>query len=175
MVGTADVLQNSNLNRFLHAGVGTEASGMTLSVLSALARLGMDPWQEAGRLARLPRKAAVDGLAQTIAGMPASRWSLLDATPIAERLVALLPGGKSALSRTAPALVERETDAGGWFKSLLPAPDGSSLHRRSPASRKNMELVFLLAAAALMIIGLGVITITHLPLAAAVTFVPGSR
>jgi len=91
----ADVsaLSHSDLNDFLFADVGMEASGMTLSVLSVLARLGMDPWQEAGRLARLPRKAAVDGLAAIIAAMPASLWSLQDATAIAARLVALLPAG----------------------------------------------------------------------------------
>ena len=66
-------------------------NGMTLSVLSILARRGMDPWQEAERLAKLPRTEAVDGLAQIIATTPASRWSLLDAKAIASRLVALLP------------------------------------------------------------------------------------
>src|SRR4051794_1793417 len=64
---------------------------MTLSVLSVLARLGVDPWQEAERLAKLPQTAAADGLAQMIAAMPASLWSLPDATTIATRLVALLP------------------------------------------------------------------------------------
>ena len=84
-------LQYSNLNGFLFADVGVEANGMTLSVLSTLARRGMDPWQEAERLAKLPRTDAVDGLAQIIAATPASRWSLLDARAIASRLVALLP------------------------------------------------------------------------------------
>lgn len=84
-------LQYSSLNGFLFADVGVEANGMTLSVLSTLARRGMDPWQEAERLAKLPRMDAVDGLAQIIAATPASRWSLLDARAIASRLVALLP------------------------------------------------------------------------------------
>ena len=87
----AYTLQRSDLNRFLFADVGVEASGMTLSVLSALARRGVDPWQEAGRLAKLPQNAAVDGLARIIAAMPASLWSITDATVIARRLVALLP------------------------------------------------------------------------------------
>jgi hypothetical protein len=92
------------LNGFLFADVGVEASGMPLSVLSTLARLGMDPWQEAGRLAKLPRAAAVEGLARIIAAMPASLWSLSDATPIAARLVALLPArGPAAGKLTAPA------------------------------------------------------------------------
>src|SRR3954463_3966433 len=81
----------SSLNGFLFADVGVEPNGMTLSVLSILARRGMDPWQEAERLAKLPQTEAVDGLAQIIATTPTSRWSLLDAKAIASRLVALLP------------------------------------------------------------------------------------
>ena len=84
-------LQYSSLNGFLFADVGVEPNGMTLSVLSILARRGMDPWQEAERLAKLPQTEAVDGLAQIIATTPASRWSLLDARAIASRLLALLP------------------------------------------------------------------------------------
>jgi len=96
-------LRHSDLNGFLFAEVGVERNGMTLSVLSALARLGLDPWQEAGRLATLPRPAAVDGLARTIVAMPASPWSLPDATAIAARLVALLPHGGGLPAQPAPA------------------------------------------------------------------------
>jgi hypothetical protein len=88
----AFALQKSDLNGFLFADVGVEASGNSLSVLSALARMGMDPWQEGGRLAKLPQLAAIDALARLIAVMPSSPWSLPDATAIASRLVALLPG-----------------------------------------------------------------------------------
>lgn len=99
-------LQNSSLNGFLFADVGTQANGMTLSVLSTLARRGMDPSREAERLAKLPRTDAVDGLAQIIATMPASRWSVPDARAIASRLVALLPApgaGPSDASSAQPA------------------------------------------------------------------------
>ena len=89
----AFALQKSDLNGFLFADVGIESSGNTLSVLSALARMGLDPWQEGGRLAKLPQLAAIDTLAKFIAIMPSSQWSLPDATAIASRLVALLPGG----------------------------------------------------------------------------------
>jgi hypothetical protein len=167
VVGMADVLGNSGLNEFLHAEVGTEASGMPLSVLSTLARLGVDPWQEAGRLAKLPRKAAVNGLAQMIAGMPASRWPLPDATRIAERLVALLPTGRTAATLGVPGLVGRGTDAGARLKSLLPVQDDSSAARGSPPSRASAELIFLLAAAVVMMVGLVVIGTTHPPLVAA--------
>jgi hypothetical protein len=98
----AYALQRSDLNRFLFADVGVEASGMTLSVLSALARRGVDPWQEAGRLAKLPQPAAVDGLAKIITAMPASLWSAADATIIARRLVALLPSRGTLSSASLP-------------------------------------------------------------------------
>ena len=38
---------------FLFAPIGAEPNGMPLSVLSALARIGADPWQEAARLTAL--------------------------------------------------------------------------------------------------------------------------
>lgn len=87
----AFALGRSNLNGFLFADIGVEGSGMPLSVISALARQGLDPWQEAGRLAKLPREAATDGLARLIAAMPASLWAMPEATAIAARLVTLLP------------------------------------------------------------------------------------
>jgi hypothetical protein len=92
-VASPDVtaLQRSDLNAFLFADVGTEASGMTLSVVSVFARQGGDPWREAGRLADLPKADATDSLARTIAGMPKSLWNLSDAIVIAARLTGLLP------------------------------------------------------------------------------------
>ena len=99
-MATSDALtlQHSDLNRFLYADIGVEASGMPLSVLSAFARLGKDPWQEAGRLAQMPQTAAVDGLARMITAIPACPWSLSDATTIAARLVTLLPAPRSIVA-----------------------------------------------------------------------------
>jgi hypothetical protein len=82
---------NGEEPEFLFASVGTEPSGMTLSVLSVFARLGDDPWKEAGKLAGLPKGEAINSLAQAITGMPRSVWTLPDATAIATGLVALLP------------------------------------------------------------------------------------
>jgi hypothetical protein len=81
----------TSLERFVYAYVAPEPNGMPLSVLSALAQRGLDPWQEARCLAELPAPAAVDRLAQTLVGLPLMRWSLNDATAIAGRLVTLLP------------------------------------------------------------------------------------
>jgi hypothetical protein len=103
VVASPDVtaLQRSDLNQFLFADIGTEANGMTLSVMSVFARLGADPWTEAGRLATLPKAAAADSLASMIAGMPKSLWALPDASVIAVRLISLLP------ARPATAAIRR--------------------------------------------------------------------
>jgi hypothetical protein len=95
----AFALPHSGLNEFLFASVGTEPSGMTLSVLSVFARLGDDPWEEAGKLAGLPKGEAIKSLAQAITSVPRSVWTLPDATTIATGLVALLP---TRLGNTAP-------------------------------------------------------------------------
>lgn len=78
-------------NTFLYAGIGAEANGTVLSVLSAMARMNLDPWREAATLAGMPGKAAVNRLATLIAALP-GRPSTHDAPEsIAERLVKLLP------------------------------------------------------------------------------------
>ena len=64
---------------------------MLLSVLSALARQDIDPWQEAARLSRLPRAAATESLCAMIAALPAEARDPADPRSIAERLAALLP------------------------------------------------------------------------------------
>jgi hypothetical protein len=99
----AFAFRRSGLSEFLFAPVGTEANGMTLSLVSVFARLGDDPWREAGRLARLPKSAAVESLAQTIAAMPASLWPIPSATAIATRLIALLPRQPAKLGHGLPA------------------------------------------------------------------------
>jgi hypothetical protein len=78
------------LQPFLYADIGPERSGMTLSVLSALARLDVDPWEEAARLAKLPRATAAAMLARMIASTP-TLCTTTDAPRIASRLAALLP------------------------------------------------------------------------------------
>ena len=53
----AFALQQSGFNAFLFAPVGTEANGMTLSLVSVFARAGNDPWAEAGSLAVVGKHA----------------------------------------------------------------------------------------------------------------------
>jgi hypothetical protein len=116
-------LGRSNLNQFLFADIGVERSGSPLTVISALARVGLDPWGEADRLARLPRSAARDGLAQLIAALPSGLWPMTEAIPIASRLVALLPGpNDSPASGSMPARARWEwMIAAAMFAVLLAA------------------------------------------------------
>lgn len=84
-------LGHSQFNDFLFAFVGEEKSGARLTVLSALARLGFDPWAEAARLSELTKEVAASALAATIAGLPEGNWKASDSRSIAGRLVDRLP------------------------------------------------------------------------------------
>jgi len=84
-------LINSEFNDFLFAPIGDEGNGMTLSVISALTRLDIDPWREAARLADLSKENAVQAITPIIARIPGGQWALADAEAIAARLAALLP------------------------------------------------------------------------------------
>jgi hypothetical protein len=64
---------------------------MVLSVLSALARLDVDPWEEAEELAQLPRETATQRLTSLIAALPEGPLAHLDPSAVANRLIALLP------------------------------------------------------------------------------------
>ncbi len=89
-------LGHSAYNEFLFGSLGQDAAGTELTVLSALSRLGIDPWQEAARLAALPREAAAEALAATILRLPDRMGPAAEAPMIAARLVALLPKGAVA-------------------------------------------------------------------------------
>ena len=80
-------LLNANLDAFLFASIGKEESGMSLSVASALARLGSDPWIEAERFAGMPQAMATDALAAMLARIPKAGWKPSESRAIADRLV----------------------------------------------------------------------------------------
>ncbi len=84
-------LLHSDLNDFLFASVGDEQNGMPLNVISALTRLGIDPWDEAARLAALPKALAAEALATMIARLPIARPPPSDDMVVSHRLVELLP------------------------------------------------------------------------------------
>ena len=81
---------------------------MLLSVVSALARLDLDPWQEAAGLTGLPVGTATQRLASLIAALPDAPPARLSPGTIATRLIALLP--RQTQSNVAPR--EAPTGAG---------------------------------------------------------------
>jgi hypothetical protein len=89
--GVATLSAGSDFDEFLYAPIWEERNGMLLSMLSALARLNVDPWDEAARLARLPREAATRFLTSLITALPDAPSARTDPRALAERLIALLP------------------------------------------------------------------------------------
>ena len=97
---------NAEFNEFLYAPIDSEKNGMPLSVLSALARLDVDPWEEAAQLSNLPKGTAARRLASLIARLPAGPRTFADCQTIADRLIEFLPHRSSPIasstSRGAP-------------------------------------------------------------------------
>lgn len=85
-----------DLDKFLFATVGDEIDGAPLSVVSALVRLGLDPWKEADRLSSLGSHEAAEQLARLIAELPGGCRPLAEAREIARDLMALLPRRETA-------------------------------------------------------------------------------
>jgi hypothetical protein len=92
-----------DLDGFLFSQVGDETRGVPLSVISALTRLGLDPWEEAGRLSSLSKAEAVEQLARLIVELPDADIPLSEARQIAAELVEQLPkfGGDTPAPRQA--------------------------------------------------------------------------
>jgi hypothetical protein len=92
----------AEFNQFLYASVGAERNGNRLSVLSALGRCDVDPWDMAAVLAGMPRDAAIGKLVTLLSthSDPGAHERNLEAT--ATSLIALLPtsrnGGEAKVS-----------------------------------------------------------------------------
>jgi len=91
-------------DEFLGTSIGEDRNGTGLSVLSALARLDVDPWKEARSLARMPREAAAVRLTELIEALPLAPASAIPSRMSAANLVALLPKGKAVDARSSDSL-----------------------------------------------------------------------
>jgi hypothetical protein len=119
------------MDPFLFASVGEEVEGVPLSVLSALARLGLDPRDEAARLSHLTSKAATNRLARMFARLPDRPWSPPEIRRIASRLVELLPAAPKGNDQT------------------------TSVSNRKLSSRASRHLIYLaLASLGVLVFGL---------------------
>jgi hypothetical protein len=100
---------------FLYAAIDTDKDEMPLSVLSALARLNVDPWEEAAELSELTKAPAAQRLASLIVQLPGGRWTDKESRTIADRLIELLPRrvpSKVVLAWKAPNLREITSSVG---------------------------------------------------------------
>jgi hypothetical protein len=82
---------SSRYDHFLFALICEEAHGMQLSVLSALARMDVDPWEEATRLAAMPTAVAERTLVSTLDRVLGKNSNPSEMKVVAARLVQLLP------------------------------------------------------------------------------------
>lgn len=121
MTRSAYALLGSEYDSFLFAPIGEERNGMLLSVVSALARLGIDPWQEAAKLTLLPEEAARERLASLITPLSDELSIDRDALTIAARLAALLPrsADSKVLSHTASSGVGPRVNSRALFSMFV--------------------------------------------------------
>ncbi len=98
----------TDFDAFLFAPIGEDTNGMPLTLLSVLARLGIDPWEEAADLAHLPLEPALQRLSSRLEAMSTGRpASAADTVNIATRLIALLhraPAPKASTPDPRPPL-----------------------------------------------------------------------
>lgn len=115
-MSTSDVLHpdGTEYDPFLFAELGEDRTGAAVTVLSALARLDLEPWTEARELSRLARKAAQVRLTAHLEAITDIPALALASEGRAERLIALLP-------RRAPPLTLKSREPGtkvvpqGWI------------------------------------------------------------
>jgi hypothetical protein len=94
----------SDFDEFLFASIGDDSSGAPVSMLTALARLDVDAWEEAATLSRMPRESAAQRLAALLASLPNSP-AATESASVATRLVALLHRRSAAPPARAAATV----------------------------------------------------------------------
>jgi hypothetical protein len=99
MNAPADTLRfKPEFDAFLFASVSADDGALPLSVLSVLARLDLDPWQEAADLAALSPDSAAQKIASILGALPTGCLNAPDIPMNATRLVAMLPRRTPRLS-----------------------------------------------------------------------------
>jgi hypothetical protein len=104
----------SQFDDFLFARIDEDRDATPLSVLSILARLGVDPWAEAAKLAQLPRVSAAEKLAAYIAATPGAPSVYLNDKRVCDRLIDLLPSPAGITIPTRPRQGGRRPSIKSW-------------------------------------------------------------
>ena len=111
---------------------------MRLSVLSALARMNVDPWEEATQLAAMPKAIAEKTLLSILDLVSGRSWKSPEATAIAARLVRLLPQASEAATIAAPetakATTQRKSYWWVWVGFALALSFMTPHHQATPAN-----------------------------------------
>jgi len=83
---------------FLYAVICNEKNGMHLTMASAIARSGADPWREAARISKLQKEAAFGVLAQLISSHECAEQKSANDQMTLDRLFSLLPKSRPVLA-----------------------------------------------------------------------------
>ena len=108
-------------DRFLHAWVGEDRNGQAVTVLSTLARLGLDPWTETAELVTLGREAAQARLEKLLGRFKDVPALSSDRGRVARDLSRLLPDRplSDPLERVVWTVADRRAGAGGAIWTVL--------------------------------------------------------
>ena len=111
---------------------------MRLSVLSALARMNVDPWEEATRLAAMPKAIAEKTLLSSLDLVSGKSWKSPEAAAIVARLVRLLPQADEAAplaaTANAQALAQRKSYWWVWVGFALTMSFMTQHHQATTAN-----------------------------------------
>jgi len=120
----------TDLNDFLFSPIANDASGMHLTVLSVLARSGVDPWDEAAKLAALSSESATQKIVQLLAQVPNGPTPGDQTASMAARLVAQLhsPSAPRLKPVTSSGTTSRGEELPPLSFSALPARVKSTLY-----------------------------------------------
>ena len=108
-------------DQFLQASVGEDRNGYAVTVLSTLARLGLDPWTETADLITLGRDAARARLGTLLARFRDVPALAIDHGRIAHELSQLLPDAPTsgAFQRTASTVAYGRPGTSGAIWAVL--------------------------------------------------------
>jgi hypothetical protein len=124
---------------FLFARVCNDANGTSLSMVSALARANVDPWDEATRLSAMPRTLAEKALVATLDLIPGRDWKSAEARTIAAQLVRLLPppGEGAPVEVAPPGVVKQKSYWWLWVAFVIAI---SATAPRHPAATTDADV-----------------------------------
>ncbi|MFW8636106.1 hypothetical protein [Cribrihabitans pelagius] len=110
---------NPEFDRFLQAVVGEDRNGNAVTVLSALARLDLEPWEEAAALAALEKEAAgsrLEMLLSQFRDVPALKR---DFGSVARKLTRLLPTRRKRLTTVSGGTENGPANLSGLIWAVL--------------------------------------------------------